>query len=128
MLLSSYLFGIRFFTFLTVCALLGIVFLFDPSEIGNAGIVLFFLILAFALIGIFLLLLISIYRKMLGDDTAVVYLMSILRQSILLACFITGIFLFQYLHILVWWDSALLFVFILLIEFTFRYFSHSDNK
>ncbi|NCQ06161.1 MAG: hypothetical protein GW815_01205 [Candidatus Moranbacteria bacterium] len=127
MSLSSYLFGIRFFTLLTVSAWMGIIFLFDPEEMGSTAVTLFFLVFFVAWVGIFLLLLISLYRKMSSDDTTVANLMGIIRQAILLSFFLTGMLLFQYMHILVWWDASLLFALILLLEFTFRYLSHTNK-
>jgi len=128
MSLSSYLWGIRLFTFITLLAWLGVVFLLDPEETGMTGMVIFSVSLFIFLIGIFLLFVIWFYRKGLGDVETTHHLSGAFRQAVLLSVCAMGILFFQYAHILLWWDALLLLAAILLIEFSFRYFSNHKEE
>lgn len=125
MSLSFYLWGIRFFTLMTLIAWLGVVFFLDPNQTGFVGLVIFFLSLFILLTGILLLFVIGVYRKGLGDMVAAHHLTGAFRQAILLALYAMGIVLFQYWDVLLWWDALLLFASILLVEFSFRRFSYT---
>lgn len=128
MSLSSYLWGIRLFTFITLLAWLGVIFLLDPRETGMVGGIIFSVSFFILLTGIFLLFIIWFYRKGLGDAETVHHLSGAFRQAVLLSSYVMGIIFFQYAQILIWWDALLLFAAILLIEFSFRYFlNHKDE-
>ncbi|MDD2766750.1 MAG: hypothetical protein PHH40_03235 [Candidatus Moranbacteria bacterium] len=128
MSLSFYLWGIRFFTLMTLIAWLGVVFFFDPHQTGFIGLVIFSLSLFVFLTGIFLLFVIWIYRKGLGDTATAENLAGAFRQSLLLSLFVMGIVFFQYNDILLWWDALLLFAGMLLVEFSFRRFINNKDE
>jgi len=113
---------------MTLLAWLGVVFFLDPSQTGFVGMIIFSLSLFSLLIGFFLLFVIWVYRKGLGDEVTTRYLMGAFRQAILLALYIMGIIFFQYQNILLWWDALLLFAGILLIEFSFRRFTKNKDE
>jgi len=128
MSLSSYLWGIRFFTCVTLFAWLGIVFFLDPNETGIGGAMLFSISLFIFLTGIFLLFAIWLYRIRLGDMGTIHHLSGSFRQAVLLSLYGMGILFFQYTHILLWWDALLLLATLLLIEFSYKYFSHHKEE
>ena len=128
MSLSSYLWGIRLFTFITLLAWLGVVFLLDPRETGVIGMIIFFVSLFVFLSGFFFLFVVWFYRKGLGDAETTHHLSGAFRQAVLLSLYTVGIIFFQYAHILVWWDALLFFATILLIEFSFRHFSNPKDE
>lgn len=120
MSLSVYLWGVRLITLLSFSAWIGIVVAVDPQKAGTIGMILFFSSLFASMLGVFTLLLTSVYRRALGEVSALHHLGSAFRQAFLLALFSIGIVFFQKERILTWWDSALLFAAILLIEYSFR--------
>ena len=120
MSLSAYFWGIRIFTVLSLCALLGIIFAVDPEEAGVVGIALFFISLFVVCLGCLTLFVTGLYCKTFGETSAAHHLGGAFRQAFLLSLYVIGNFFFQFLGILTWWDSLLLLAGILLIEFSFR--------
>ena len=128
MSLSGYLWGIRLFTLLSLCAWLGIVFAVDPDQTGVAGIALFFLSFFAMLLGFLTLFVTWMYRKALGEPSAAHHLGSAFRQAALMALYVSGLVFFQFMHILTWWDALLLLAGILLVEYSLRYIGAKEEK
>lgn len=128
MSLSAYLWGIRLFTLLALCAWLGIVVAVDPGQGGRTGISLFFVSFFAMCLGFLTLGVTWAYRKALGETSAAHHLGSAFRQAFLLALYAAGISFFQFEKILTWWDSLLLLAAVLLAEFSFRYFSGQQDE
>lgn len=129
MSLSAYLWGIRLFTLLSLCAWLGIVIAVDPNQAGMVGTGLFFSSLFAVLLGAMTLAVTWVYRKALGAASAAHHLGGAFRQAFLLALFLVVTVSFQMARILTWWDMLLLFVAMLLVEFSLRrIFSHTDRS
>ena len=128
MSLSGYLWGIRLFTLLSLCAWLGIVFAVDPDQTGVAGIVLFFLSFFAMLLGFFTLFMTWVYRKGLGEASAAHYLGSAFRQAVLMALYVAGLVFFQFMHVLTWWDALLLLAGVLLVEYSLRYIGAKEER
>lgn len=121
MLLSTYLWGVRLFTLLSLAVWLCVVLLLDPSRTGWFGIGLFFLSLFAMLIGFSTLFMTWLYRKGLGDISAAHYLGAAFRQSSLLSVFFIGLVYLQYERWLVWWNALLLLSAMLLLEISWRH-------
>jgi uncharacterized membrane protein len=122
MSLSLYLWGIRLFTLAALLSWLGVVILLDPQNSGAVGIALFSVSLLVLLTGVFTLFVTWVYRKGLGDTQTAHHLSGAFRQAVLLSLYVIGIIIFQYIQILTWWDALLLFVAVLLVEFSCRRF------
>lgn len=129
MSLTVYLWGIRLFTLLSLCAWLGIVVAVDPTKSGVAGVVLFFTSLFAFTLGVMTLLITSVYRRVLGATSAAHHLGGAFRQAFLLSVFSVGIVFFQKEKILTWWDALLLLAAVLIIEFSLRkIFSYNEQQ
>ncbi len=124
MSLSAYVWGVRLFTFFSVFAWLGIVFTVDPKQAETGGTALFFISLFAVLLGCLTLLVTGTYRRALGDAGTAHHLGSAFRQSFLIATYVEGIAVLQFLHLLYWWNGLLFLSVILLSEFSFRWFFH----
>lgn len=117
---SAYLWGIRFFIFLSLLAWGGIVILVDPTRSGLMGVSLFFTSLFAFVLGVMTLLLTLLYRRVLGVVSATHHLGSAFRQAFLLSACFVGLVFFQKEQMLTWWDALLLLAATLLIEFSLR--------
>lgn len=126
MSLGAYLWGIRLFLLLSLCAWVGIVMAVDPYQSGNAGLGLFFGSLFGALLGAMILFVMWIYRQALGAAGAAHHLGGAFRQALLLTLLLVGLVYFQMERMLTWWDGLLLLTAILLLEFTARRFGRSQ--
>lgn len=120
MSLSVYLWGIRLFTLLSLCAWFGVVVALDPAQAGAVGLVLFFTSLFAFVLGVMTLFVTGVYRRALGPASAAHHLGGAFRQALLLSLFAIGLVFFQKERILTWWDALLLLAAVLLIEFSFR--------
>jgi hypothetical protein len=120
MTLAAYRLGIRVFTFFALVAWGSVVFTVDPETMGPGAVYLFFGTLFVALLGLLTLFVTWSYCRGLGEASAAHHLGSAFRQAFLLALCGVGLTLFQYWHILTWWDALLLVVFMLLLEFSLR--------
>ncbi len=127
MSLNAYLWGVRLFTLLSLCAWFGVIMAVDPEQAGFVGIGLFFTSLFAFLLGGLTLCFTFFYRKVLGEESAAHYLGSIFRQAFLLASYVCIIIFFQWQQILTWWDFLLLLAAVLLVEFSFRELSREGR-
>jgi hypothetical protein len=127
MSLSAYLWGIRLFLLLSVCAWVSIVIAVDPSRAGKVGMGLFLLSLFGVILGIMVLSVTWVYRRALGVVGATHHLGGAFRQASFLSLFgIVMVFLHME-QLLTWWDSLLLLAVILLLEFTARRFGKNES-
>lgn len=117
---QTLLFGVRFFTFLSLVAWLGVLFAVDPETSGPLGTTLFLGTAFSFLAGAFTVLLTALSRKVLGDASAALSFGGSFRQGFLIALFVVLLLLLSRFHMLAWWTAALLFVAILLIELSVR--------
>ena len=128
MSLSLYLWGIRLFTLLSLCAWFGIVIAIDPAKSGTLGTVLFFTSFFAVIQGVMTLFMTWLYRRAIGATSAAHHLGSAFRQAFFLTLFVVGLAFFQKERILTWWDAALLLAALLLCEFSVRkLFSQNDE-
>ena len=119
MTLRSYIWGMRIAVLFSIIALGGAVYFIDPEASGFPGKALFFLILFFALSGIFNLILLRLRRRVTVEENAVEKINLSFRQGILLSIFFTGLLIMQGQRILIWWSALLLLAGIFLIELFF---------
>jgi hypothetical protein len=119
MTLKAYIWGMRVITFFLLIALGIVINYIDPTESWPVGVALFYLIVFFALAGIFNLFLFAIRKKLLGNELAAESVGLNFRQGILLSLIILGIMILQNLEMLVWWDALLVVAGVFLIELYF---------
>ena len=119
MTLRSYIWGMRIAVLFSIIALGLAVNYVDPESSGVPGKALFFLILFFALSGIFNLILLRLRKKITTTENAFDNINLSFRQGILLAVFFTGILVLQGQKILIWWSALLLLAGVFLIELFF---------
>ena len=119
MTLRSYIWGMRIAVLFSIVALGITVNYVDPESSGVPGKALFFLILFFALSGIFNLVLLRMRRRMTNTENAFNNLNLCFRQGILFAFFFTGLLVLQGERVLIWWSALLLLAGAFLIELFF---------
>jgi len=119
MTLKSYIWGMRIVTLFSIIALGLVINYVDPEAAGIIGKALFYLILFFALGGLFNLLLLWFRRKITHSENAYAQVGLSFRQGLLLSSLAVGMLLMQSFRVLVWWDGLLLLAGIFLIEFYF---------
>lgn len=105
-----------------VLAWVGFYFVFqrlNPFDTGALALVLFYLTFFFGSASIFILLGYLIRFYMYRHETYFIHLNLALRQGILLAVLASFLLVFQSMRILTWWDSALLIIVLILLEFYF---------
>lgn len=124
---QTLLFGVRFFTILSFGAWMGVFFSVDPESAGMAGVGLFLGVLFSFLTGFLTLLIVSLFRRFLGDVSAAENFGSSFRQGFLLAVFSIATLVLLRLGYLSWWNGLLLFAAILLVELTARWFSGKEH-
>lgn len=98
---------------MTLAAWLLVLFYFDPTTAGTAGIVLFFVSFAATLIGVLILLLYYLRYRFIPAPTT---LGVSVRQAALLGMAVSGILLLQALDKLNWWNGAAIVVVGLVVE------------
>jgi hypothetical protein len=118
MTLKSYVWGIRIINLISLCALALVFYFIDPKA-GMLGVILFYVILFFALSGIFNLILLRIREFFLGQEESVANVSLSFRQGILLALLVIALLVLQSLRALFWWDGLLVAGGIFLIELYF---------
>lgn len=119
MTLKAYIWGIRIITILALAAMAAVIFYVDPQKSIPLGIILFYLVLFFAMSGLFNLSLLFIRKKLLGNEAAALSVGLSFRQGILLSFTILGILILQSYRMLVWWDALLVVAGIFLVELYF---------
>jgi len=118
MTLGTYIWGIRIINLVSFCALALVIYFVDP-EAGILGLGLFYLILFFALGGIFNLILLGIRRMFLGQEQTLASVALSFRQGILLSLLAVTLLFLQSFRLLFWWDGLLVAFGVFLIEFYF---------
>ncbi len=117
---QTILFGVRFFTVLSLGTWLFVLFGVDPQTSGTPGMVLFIGSLFPFIAGIFTLILVGLSRKFLGDESAAHAFSGSFRQAFLLSVFVVGVLVLARFGILAWWNTLLCFTLVLLIELSAR--------
>lgn len=128
MSLGAYLWGIRLFLLLSLCAWVSIVVAVDPVQSGGVGVWLFYISLFGSVLGAMTLLVTWMYRRALGMVSAAHYLGGAFRQASLLSLLVVGSVYLQMEHWLTWWDGLLLVAVTLLLELTARWLGHSQER
>ncbi|MBD3299725.1 MAG: hypothetical protein GF347_00020 [Candidatus Moranbacteria bacterium] len=116
MTLKSYLNIMFLATFVAFISWMMVVYYVDPFKSGFIGFFLFYATLFFSLVGIFTLSGFKLRQKFLNNELLFVLIGLSFRQAIWLSIFFIGILLMQGFRILTWWDGALLFCSVFLIE------------
>lgn len=114
------LFGVRFFTVLSLGTWLFVLFSVDPEESGMPGVAIFLGALFSFLAGFLTLILVGLSRKFLGDESAAHAFGGSFRQAFLLALFAVGILVLSREGVLAWWNASLCFAGVLLVELSAR--------
>jgi hypothetical protein len=127
MRLQKLLFGVGFFSVLSLLGWIGVLFLVDPESYGTPGMVLFLGTAFSFLSGTFALILVTLARRFLGDAGAEESFGTFFRQGFLLASFVIGLLLLSRFGILAWWTGALAFVAVLLVELSARSISDGNG-
>lgn len=91
----------------------------DPETTGIMGKILFYLILFFALSGIFNLFLLFLRKRITNGENAFANIGLSFRQGSLLAILAIGLLILQSFRMLVWWDGLLLLAGVFLVELYF---------
>lgn len=120
MRLKTLLFGVRFFTLLSLGTWMGIFFFVDPESAGAPGAGLFLGALFSFLAGMFTLLLVALSRKFLGDASAALGFGISFRQGFLLALLAVSMLALLHFGYFSWWNALLVLAAILLLELTVR--------
>ena len=119
MTLKSYLWGMRFGTFLALISCGLVVFYADPEKGGIPVKIAFYLTFFLFASGIFILIL-SWARREIGSSGVVLSDLGIsFRQGILLSLLVVVLLVLQSFRFLVWWDGLLVVAGIFLIELYF---------
>jgi len=119
MTLKTYIWGMRIITLFSLITLGIIIVYINPQSSGLLGIFLFYLVIFFALGGIFNLFLIFVRKKFLGNKTTATNVGLSFRQGILLAILCLVLLILQSYRILIWWDALFVVAGIFLIELFF---------
>ncbi len=117
---QTLLFGVRFFTLLSLGTWMGVFFFVDPESAGTPGAGLFLGALFSFLAGSLTLVLVSLSRKFLGDTSAALAFGVSFRQGFLLALLVILMLILLRLGYLSWWNALLVLATILLLELTVR--------
>ena len=119
MTLKSYLWGMRFSTFLALSAWLLVIFYTDPEKGGAPVKFVFYLTLFLLLSGIFILML-SFLRRKIGKDGVVISDLGMsFRQGALLSLLVIALLVIQSFRYLTWWDGLLVVAGVFLLELYF---------
>lgn len=118
MTLKSYVWGLRVINLISLSALALVIYLVDP-ESGFLAIGLFYVILFFALSGVFNTVLLGLRRIFLGQERSLESVSLSFRQGILLSLLVIVLLILQSLRLLFWWDGLLVVLGIFLIELYF---------
>jgi len=114
------LFGVGFFTAMSLVAWIGVFFFVDPDSYGQLGVALFLGTMFSFLSGAFTMMLVRIAGRVLGEAGAEAAFGIFFRQGFLLAAFCVAILSLSRFGVLAWWNAGLLFSGILLVELSIR--------
>lgn len=120
MSLQAFVWAVRTLTLLALGALGFLISFLDPDAVGMYGTLLFFVLGSLSFFGLSYLGILGMYRLFLGDEKAVHYLGSIVRQSALLLVGVVALLLLFQNMLWYWWSALLVTAFVLLLEFTLR--------
>lgn len=118
MTLKSYIWGLRGINLISLSVLVLVIYFVDP-EAGVLGLIIFYLVLFFALSGVFNLILLTLRNLFLGHERALLSVSLSFRQGILLGALGTALLFLQSFRLLFWWDAFLVAFGIFLVELYF---------
>jgi hypothetical protein len=127
MTFQKLLFGVGFFTVLSLLAWVGVFFFVDPDAYGMLGIMLFLGTLFSFLTGAFTLSLVNIARRALGNTGAEVAFGIFFRQGFLLSLFCVALLFLSWFQVLSWWNAGLVLAGVLLVELSVRAIGDKSN-
>ena len=119
MTLQSYLWGLRISAVVGLVAFGAVIFLTDPTEIGNTAFILFYLTFFLAISSISILILTALYRKMAHDMFTLGEVGMAVRQGILSGLLAVIIMIMQQVNVLLWWSALIVVGMIVLVEMYF---------
>ena len=117
--MKGYSFLVGFITFIALVIIGAIIMQYDPNNLDIKIYVLFFGSLFIAITGLATLIGLQI-RKSINKNSLPSYLITSLRQGLLITLALIGILLLHITNVLNWWDGILLVLAIILLEFYFR--------
>jgi len=95
-----------------------VLFFINPDETGFIGFILFYFSLFLAILGT-VTIFGFIIRARIGKGPVFKQIETSFRQSIWFSVFVIGLLLLQGLSLLKWWNSLVLFLFLIFLEFFF---------
>ena len=120
MTIRSYIWGMRFCTFVALAALGMVIYFINPTRDEILGQTLFYISLFFSITGIATLFLFWLRRTFSKNETAVQENVRVsFRQGALVAAAVCLLLILQSFRLLVWWDGGIVVAGILLIELWF---------
>ena len=128
MSLRAFQIGVFLCTLLALGSFVGVILKVDPDTGGVLGKGLFFSSLFAFTLGVIMEIMITVYKKGLGEERAAKHIGGALRQAFLLNLLVLINTLLLYRDIWVWWLALLFFAFILLLEFTARNFHKGEQQ
>ncbi len=117
---QTLLFGVRFFTLLSLGTWMGVFFSVDPESAGDPGAALFLGALFSFLTGFYTLVLVFLSRRFLGDASAALAFGASFRQGFLLALLSVSVLVLSRFGYLSWWNVLLALAAVLLLELSAR--------
>ncbi len=123
---SGYRRGLFLFTLIGLVTVSVFIFAIDPKSLSVWGVLFFFGSLALFAAGALSLLLLSLYRRMIGRESASYFIGTVIRQGILLGLGTALLAFLQYIGLLAWWNGLLVLAFVLLLEFSSRLIFPTD--
>jgi hypothetical protein len=119
MTLQSYLWGVRIGTLISFIALVSVIFLTDPVDIGNIAFVLFYLTFFLTVSGTSVLILTWLWRKMAKDVFTIGEVGMAVRQGILIGILTTILLVMKQMEVLIWWNALIVIGAIFFVELYF---------
>lgn len=120
MTLSGYRAGIRLFALVGLLSLGVFILWIDPETLSVWGMMLFFICAGVAISGCITLGLLALSERFVGMEGARHYVGGALRQGALCGLYGVALLLLLFTKTFTWWIAGLVFVFFLLIEYTYR--------
>lgn len=122
------LFGVRFFTLLSLVAWMGVLLFVDPEVSGSFSTALFLGTLFSFLSGWVTLMLVSLSRRFIGDQSTAVSFGALSRQGFLVSAYVIGVLMLLRSGFFSWWNALLLLAVVLLLELSIRRVTGSDTE
>lgn len=120
MTLSGYRLGIRLFALFGLLSLGVIILWVDPETLSAWGMTLFFICVGVSVSGCITLTLLFLSERFVGVEGARHYVGGALRQGVFCGLYGVVLLLLLFTKTFAWWIAGLIFVFFLLVEYTYR--------